>query len=198
MFNKRLSLVLTLIAFTVASCNSTPVKTDNSIVAGSSGKPAKQSLDSNDMLSQLNSHRKALGLPALRWSNSLTEYANEWASRLASTQNCNLMHRPQSGNSKQIFGENLFYASAIRWNSGKTQAQQMTPKAVVDGWVSEKANYNYASNRCAPGKMCGHYTQVVWKNSTEVGCAKAYCSNKSQVWVCNFNPPGNYEGQRPY
>ena len=82
---------------------------------------------------------------------------------------------------KQNFGENLFYASAIKWDSEKTQAQQMTPKTVVDAWISEKANYNHVNNRCAPGKVCSHYTQVVWKNSTEVGCAKAYCSNNSQV-----------------
>ena len=128
----------------------------------------------------------------------MTAYASEWATHLTSSQNCNLIHRPLSGKFKQNFGENLFYASARKWNSGKTQAQQLTPKAIVDAWVSEKANYNHANNRCAPGNVCSHYTQVVWKNSTEVGCAKAFCSNNSQVWVCNYSPAGNIVGQRPY
>jgi pathogenesis-related protein 1 len=46
--------------------------------------------------------------------------------------------------------------------------------------------------------LCGHYTQVVWKNSMEVGGGMAICDNKSQVWVCNYNPPGNVEGEKPY
>jgi len=42
----------------------------------------------------------------------------------------------------------------------------------------------------------GHYTQVIWKNTTEVGCGVAR-SNQGEIWVCNYNPPGNYQGQNP-
>ena len=66
-------------------------------------------------------------------------------------------------------------------------------------WASEVANYTYASNTCAAGKVCGHYTQVVWRATTEVGCALADCPAlqfKSTV-VCDYGPGGN-SGGKPY
>jgi hypothetical protein len=45
---------------------------------------------------------------------------------------------------------------------------------------------------------CGHYTQIIWRNTTEVGCGMATCSNGSEIWVCNYNPPGNYLRQNAY
>ncbi|RDX73474.1 putative inactive leucine-rich repeat receptor-like protein kinase, partial [Mucuna pruriens] len=43
-------------------------------------------------------------------------------------------------------------------------------------WVNEKSKYDYNSNSCVGGE-CRHYTQVVWKNSTRIGCAKVRCNN---------------------
>ena len=40
--------------------------------------------------------------------------------------------------------------------------------------------------------------KIVWSNTTEVGCGMALCSDNSQFWVCNYTPPGNYRGQKPY
>lgn len=95
-------------------------------------------------------------------------------------------------------GENLHWASARKWSDGRVQRQQVTPTQVTDSWGAEKADYNYAANSCADGEMCGHYTQMVWKSSTEMGCGMAFCSDDSQVWVCNYRPPGNYAGRKPY
>ena len=53
------------------------------------------------------------------------------------------------------------------------------------------------SNKCKPGKMCGHYTQIVWKNTKKVGCAMIEC-NGTSTWVCQYDPPGNWVGQKPY
>jgi len=47
---------------------------------------------------------------------------------------------------------------------------------------------------------------VVWRGSARLGCGVAKCSKNSpfsgfpdwQLWVCNYDPPGNYVGQRPY
>ena len=70
--------------------------------------------------------------------------------------------------------------------------------------MSEAADYSSATNKCAPGKVCGHYTQVVWRNTTHVGCATAICTKNSpfgaqfptwQLWVCNYTPPGNFVGK---
>jgi hypothetical protein len=81
----------------------------------------------------------------------------------------------------------------------------LTTMGVVQNWASESAGYDYGRNTCAPSKMCGHYTQIVWRATTQVGCATARCNQNSpfgsgqwQFWVCNYSPPGNYVGQRPY
>ena len=53
--------------------------------------------------------------------------------------------------------------------------------------------YNHATNTCsAPsGQSCGHYTQVVWRASTAIGCARVVCSNNAGVFIiCNYYPPG--------
>ncbi|CAF2106177.1 unnamed protein product, partial [Brassica napus] len=66
----------------------------------------------------------------------------------------------------------------------------------VELWVKEKANYNYASNTC--NGVCGHYMQVVWRNTVRLGCAKARCSNGGTVISCNYDPQGNCVNERPY
>lgn len=66
--------------------------------------------------------------------------------------------------------------------------------AVVTAWYEEEALYDYAN----PGFSydTGHFTQVVWKGTTEIGCAfKTGCSGWPITWVCQYNPPGNYLGQ---
>jgi hypothetical protein len=67
--------------------------------------------------------------------------------------------------------------------------------SVVDAWYSEVVNYNYTLGP-VPGKVTGHFTQVVWKGTTDIGCASKYCSNLGgTMYVCDYSPPGNYGGQ---
>ncbi len=93
-------------------------------------------------------------------------------------------------------GENL----AANAPEGNTVAQAFKT------WADEQASYNYATNSCAAGQDCGHYTQVVWRNTTRLGCGVTTCTTGSpftgfprwELWVCNYAPPGNVAGQRPY
>lgn len=39
-------------------------------------------------------------------------------------------------------------------------------------WAAQEAYYNYKDNTCMPNKDCLHCTQLVWRNTKEVGCAK--------------------------
>lgn len=142
--------------------------------------------------------RTAHGLNPLRWSDDLAAYAQEWANQLANTNNCNMRHRPTHGRFKQEHGENLWWASPRVWSDGVTEVQNITIGRVVKDWADEKPFYNYKTNGCKAGEQCGHYTQIVWRETTHVGCAYQQCGDKSQLWVCNYNPPGNYVGERPY
>ncbi|KAL6213197.1 hypothetical protein ACLB2K_012644 [Fragaria x ananassa] len=74
---------------------------------------------------------------------------------------------------------------------------EMTGAQAVKFWVTEKPNYDYASNKCV-GDECGHYTQVVWHNSVHLGCARAKCTNGWVFVICSYDPPGNFEDERPY
>ena len=83
-------------------------------------------------------------------------------------------------------GENVFGSGG---NAGAQQA--------VNAWASEKANYNYDTNTC--NGICGHYTQLVWRTTLKVGCAKGTCPGFTYPTsiACNYGPGGN-SGGKPY
>jgi pathogenesis-related protein 1 len=121
-------------------------------------------------------------IPPLTWSGTVSAAAQSWA------DSCEFSH--DTGG----YGQNIYARTA-----------DSTPTQVVGAWVAEAANYDYATNTCASGDVCGHYTQVVWRDSTELGCGLQSCTANSpfgggswQIWVCNYSPPGNFEGQKPY
>jgi uncharacterized protein YkwD len=142
--------------------------------------PAQAALSplAKEMIASHNQVRTQVGVGPLTWSPSLAAYAQEWANKLAATGQ--FEHRQNGG-----YGENLY------WGQGRTAS----PSNVVTSWANEASDYNYSNNNCRD--VCGHYTQIVWKNTTEVGCAVAKVRNE-EYWVCNYNPPGNYVGQKPY
>lgn len=106
------------------------------------------------------------------------------------------MHHSEPDNK---YGENLFRGSALEWSDGRKEIQKLSSKQVVKDWGSEKADYDYASNTCEDGKLCGHYTQIVWRATTKVGCGVAVCEDtQEQVWVYQYQPAGNWVGKKPY
>ena len=77
-------------------------------------------------------------------------------------------------------------------------ASVVSVASAVDNWGNEVNNYNLATNTCTPGKVCGHFTQVVWKNTARLGCGKATAADGWTYVVCNYDPPGNFVGQSPF
>lgn len=135
-----------------------------------------------EMVESHNSWRAKLGIAGVQWSDEVASYAQEWAQKLAS-QGCNLRHR-QNGK----YGENIFWAMGMK----------ITPSSVVDDWASERKDFNHNTQECNTGNGCGHYTQVIWAKTTQIGCGMARCKDGAEIWVCNYNPAGNYMGEKPY
>ena len=125
-----------------------------------------------------NARRAAHCAPPLAWSPEVAAVAQRYADQLREG-GCNLAH------SSGPYGENLYGASP----AGGTSAA-----AVVDAWYSEVAQYNPA--RPGFSMQTGHYTQVVWRGTARVGCGVARCAD-AEVWVCNYDPPGNVQGSYP-
>ncbi len=137
----------------------------------------------------LDLHNKArgnVGVGPVTWSKKLAAYAQEWANHLASS-NCKLQHRPNSGKWKREHGENLFVGTVGYY--GVADA--------VMSWESEKKYYRGQTLTPSNFYESGHYTQLVWRNTKQIGCAKAECHGNVIV-VCNYDPPGNILGQKPY
>ncbi|XP_062991061.1 GLIPR1-like protein 1 [Elgaria multicarinata webbii] len=92
-------------------------------------------------------------------------------------------------------GENLWM--------GQASNAAFSPVAAITAFNNEVQFYDFNSHKCT--RVCGHYTQVVWATSYKVGCAAVYCrevdrgsKNNIVILVCNYAPPGNYAGVRPY
>jgi pathogenesis-related protein 1 len=131
----------------------------------------------------------------LSYSKTLAAGAQAWAEHLKKTNACKMRHSEPNGK----YGENLFWGSAVDWTDGRKELQKISSKRVVESWGSEKADFDYSSNQCAAGKICGHYTQIVWSSTTKVGCGVAVCEDtKEQVWSCQYQPAGNWVGKKPY
>ncbi len=125
--------------------------------------------------------RREVGVAPLVWSDELARWAGAWASRLAA-KGCQLTHRPARADD---YGENIF------WSSGPMAAGD-----VVATWAGERSGYDHATNAC--DGVCGHFTQIVWRASKRLGCGSASCAGGGEIWVCNYDPPGNVMGQSPY
>nr|URM60590.1 pathogenesis-related protein 1 [Gymnema sylvestre] len=133
-----------------------------------------------DYLDAHNAARAQVGVGPMSWDNELAAYALKYAN--SQMGNCpNLVH------SGGPYGENLAAGGG-----------EFTGRQAVDLWVKEKQFYDYGSNTCR-GSECLHYTQVVWRDSVRLGCARVRCSNNTWWYViCSYAPRGNIVGRRPY
>lgn len=138
------------------------------------------------LLAAHNRERAGVGSPPLVWDTALTAEADVWARQLIATGR--FAHDPiQHGH-----GENLW----MGWG-----ARVFTPEDMIGDWVREKANYRHGVfpdvSRTGDWTAIGHYTQVVWRGTTHVGCAIAARGDRS-VLACRYAPPGNIDGRRAY
>jgi pathogenesis-related protein 1 len=131
------------------------------------------------MLSAHNTYRSKHCVPALTWSAQLAAAAQDWAN------GCKRDDKdPKKFAHSKVPGE----GENLAWGTG------LSIKGAVDLWYSEISKYNFAvpvwSNEV------GHFTQVVWRSSAQLGCAAASCSGQT-YWVCRYAPPGNFNVDTP-
>ncbi|KAL0481115.1 pathogenesis-related protein 1 [Acrasis kona] len=144
----------------------------------------------NSILSAHNYARSSVGVSGVTWSATTAQFAKNYAVKCLSSNKVLMDHNPNRNNNGVYLGENI-YAFTGDKASGFDASMN---------WIQESRDYNYSTNTCAPNKICGHYTQVVWRSSTKIGCARVKCSNiqYGATVLCNYEPGGNYNGQKPY
>ncbi|CAL4967357.1 unnamed protein product [Urochloa decumbens] len=115
----------------------------------------------------------------LKYTQELSDRAAAWAAQ----------YKGNCAAASPAAGVNVFLGAA-----GAT----WLPSDAVAAWAEEEQHYDLGSNTCADGKGCGRYTQMVWRDSKEFGCATVDCASGETLMVCHYEPQGNIMGQKPF
>ena len=126
-----------------------------------------------------NKYRKEVGVPPLKWSADLENFAKKWALVLARIED--IKHSDNAN-----YGENIYMSSDF------PDAQ-----TAVGSWASEKNYYHGEPIQLDNYWIFGHYTQIIWKDTKEVGCAIAQSAKGMYYVVCEYYPAGNVIGKKP-
>ncbi|RDW64198.1 hypothetical protein BP5796_10700 [Coleophoma crateriformis] len=125
----------------------------------------------SSVLDAHNFYRKQHNASNLAWNATSATAAQSWGAK------CDFVH---SGGPT---GENL-------------AAGYPNASASIDAWALEREQYNW--NKPGFSEATGHFTQVVWGNTTSVGCSRQSCqgANGTPGWfvVCEYYPAGNVVG----
>ena len=123
----------------------------------------------------------------MRWNASLAADAQQWADHLAQTGR--FEHAAENHRAPE--GENL-------WAGTKGY---FSPEAMVSAWVREKRYFKPGTfpDNSTTGRVedVGHFTQLAWRDSRQVGCAVA-ASGREDILVCRYSQAGNYIGEQPF
>lgn len=139
------------------------------------------------MLELHNRERAAVGAPALTWDPTLAEAAASYGPTLAAMGR--LMHSPREARPGQ------------RENLAMSSTGYLDDRQLADLWIDEKRQFTPGLfphvSRTGYWKDVAHYTQMVWKGTTHVGCA-LYRGGGNDFLICRYSPPGNSDGKPVY
>ncbi|MGH6786679.1 MAG: CAP domain-containing protein [Novosphingobium sp.] len=150
-----------------------------------SGRAADRRNLAARLLAAHNGERSAVGMPALSWSPKLAEDARAWGAELARSGR----FRHSSWESRKGQGENLFMGTA-----GAYAAEEMIGYFIGEGRDFRPGAFPEVS-RTGRWQDVGHYTQLIWPETREVGCAIVGGGGQDYL-VCRYFPTGNVVGQR--
>ena len=173
----------------IAGCGGDVGSASDATPGGGSGEPAElagMTLDHNQVRAGV---ATSPALAPLQWDPQLAAYAATWAAKCQDVDPPTglIDHDPaRTGVAGYAYiGENIYASSGAA-----------TAKDAVDSWASEAAGYNPSTGNCDSG-TCGHYTQIVWRTTTHVGCALHDCPGLTypSSIVCDYGPGGNSGGK---
>ena len=133
-----------------------------------------------EILDAHNELRAEVDVPSLSWSPELASAAQEWADTLSRE---NDFRHSDGSNGVSGAGENIAAGNSV----GR----------MLRLWSREKEDFDLSTGQCRRGETCGHYSQMIWRRTTELGCGVAPHRRYGNVMVCNYNPPGNVIGRSP-
>lgn len=142
-----------------------------------------------------NAARAEVNVPPLTWNCKLAAFSQKW------------VDRDEWGHSSGADRSNVISGSYVGENlAAAAPANRAIATSGSTDWWNEKQFWNNATKSCQSGKVCGHYTQMVWKSTTEIGCGLnrkasvlgASWEGNSAYLACTYNPGGNYNGEAPY
>lgn len=122
------------------------------------------------ILNSTNTYRTEHNASSVRWNNTLADFASSY---LKSNTVCKFAH------SGGPYGENI----AMGYQNAT---------AAVEAWGDERKDYNFGKGDFTEGT--GHFTQLVWKDTTDVGCGTTLCGDRGWFLACEYWPRGNVIG----
>nr|WQQ44632.1 golgi-associated plant pathopathogenesis-related protein 1 [Dugesia japonica] len=131
----------------------------------------KEGLDTHNKL------RKLHNVPQMIINNSLSSESQEWSKQMA--ENCKLLHSKTDGK----YGENIAASS-----------KKLTGEEVTLMWYREVFDYKFNEEKQDISKI-GHFSQVVWKNSNEIGLGLAKGTNGMWFYCARYLKSGNCTGK---
>ena len=170
---------------------------------GGTGEPPEltgMTLYHNQVRAAVNTTGVAGGvLPYMQWDPNLEALAAAWVAQCKDTDGNGLVDHSSTAMRTNAAGYG-YVGENIYAGSGPITAHDAVFGEL--GWQTEGAYYTYATNSCSgsPSGSCGHYTQVVWRDTLHVGCALHDCSGLQYRYsiVCNYGPGGNIGSEQPY
>jgi uncharacterized protein YkwD len=169
-----------------------PGVASNAAVVGATGSRLTQP-QAQQVVNYHNQKRAEVGNGNLSWSAQIAQYAQQRADHIARTRQ--FAHLPQGQNP---YGENLAQGGST------VGAMGFTVISACDGWYAEKAKMPRNTRTMTVdlfNKGVGHYTQMVWKATTQIGAGISQYQQGGftmTVVVCCYNPPGNVINQAIY
>jgi uncharacterized protein YkwD len=158
------------------------------------------------ILANHNTLRAGKAVPALIWDAGLASDAARYALKCVFPIHDATRHTSPSNSQPTKFttiGENMY--------GSMPPATNLTTVAVAacNSFAAEAGNYiagQPTGSNCKAGTVCGHYTQMMWKATTAVGCGHQICNPPTgatltgawSIVICRYGPSGNFIGQVPF